>query len=744
MSKRSSRRKRREQAKKKTARLTAPVLTQQGKTAFSQADYSAAIDAWEQAGNKPNVPAGLPTALAEAYFRRAFTSPNPVLTDLQQAVKLVPTDPRYRYHLAVAYHRLDQIEQAEPLYRQLLAESPPLQRAAFPLAQLLVEKGQDVTPDPVWSHLSEEEQNYLSAVLALSRNRPVAALRYISPGQADYLWSGLAAFTLGEGTTARQDLEAVLDMPELHPLSRSVVHYYLGVLAAQAGQTESALTHWRTAQNDGLNIPHLRQNLAIMLYRQALTEQQAGRPSQALNLLEQSHSLSSSAIPDLVDLRWQLHLEAGYADSQQGRWADALRHWQAAQEAGDNSRQLITNLALANDQLGQFRQAAELWREVLRRRPRSAHHPDALNDEQVARLWQHVAESYSKAGDYEQAITTYGNALKWSPENIDLRLSLVDILQAEGRWQAADNELERILEKWPDHVPALMRQAESYESDGDLEKARHVWQRILELEPQHSVAGPQLAHLYEKEGLRYAIQGKFKKALSVYQEGLRQVPDNPDLYTYIGAIYADLNDFDQARRYFEQALALDPANLSTFHFMLLVWLDHWQLDEVDRTLETVKTLDPPAPASFLLELAEHCSKANLNNRTWNLLEYAERLYPDDPEVLMEIAWRLSDDDQDARAIGYLRRILRQNPKHAEANMWLGTIYYTKDQRHLARRHWNIAEQQARKENDIRILTELRMTKNALVHGILPPSRGLANLLDDMPPELADFLDELEI
>jgi hypothetical protein len=76
-------------------------------------------------------------------------------------------------------------------------------------------------------------------------------------------------------------------------------------------------------------------------------------------------------------------------------------------------------------------------------------------------------------------------------------------------------------------------------------------------------------------------------------------------------------------------------------------------------------------------------------------------------------------------------------------MRLGIIYYIRDQRRLARRHWNTAEKQARKENDDQLLFELEITKNALTRGIPPPPRGLANLLHDMPPELGDFLDELD-
>src|SRR5262245_25617400 len=142
MSKRSSRRKRKERQQKQQ---TPAALTQQGLTAFRQADYETAIKAWEQAKSKPNTPGKLPAALAEADFRQDVSHPSPRLAGLQQAVKLNPADCRYRYHLALTYHRQGELEQAESLYRQLLAESPSFGRAAVPLAQLLIEQKKAVT-----------------------------------------------------------------------------------------------------------------------------------------------------------------------------------------------------------------------------------------------------------------------------------------------------------------------------------------------------------------------------------------------------------------------------------------------------------------------------------------------------------------------------------------------------------------------------------------------------------------------
>jgi len=118
----------------------------------------------------------------------------------------------------------------------------------------------------------------------------------------------------------------------------------------------------------------------------------------------------------------------GYATAQQGQWDQALAYWQAVEKAGDESRQLLLNLALAYQKTGRHFEAAEYWRELLHRCPRKASHPEAMNDEQVARIWQNVADNYNMAGDYDEAVSTYKNALKWSPDNIGLRLKSVEAL----------------------------------------------------------------------------------------------------------------------------------------------------------------------------------------------------------------------------------------------------------------------------------------------------------------------------
>ncbi|MBE7469905.1 MAG: tetratricopeptide repeat protein [Anaerolineales bacterium] len=750
MSKRSSRRKRQEHQKKVEARLTAPVLFQQGSQAFRQADYNGAIKAWEQARGKPNTPTTVAVALAEAYFRRGVSQPSSGFSDLQQAAKLQPRDQCYRYHLALAHHRQGNLTQAEPIYRQLLAESPPFSRAAVPLAQLLIEQKRPIAKDPVWEQLNAAEKTELTAAEALIRGKAPSTLNRLAAEPLHPLWQGLVAVALNDRAAAQQNLQPLADAASSLPSqARSVARYYLGSLAAAAGQTEAALAHWQAAQADGLDTYHLRHNLSALAYEQAIKAQQAGQPGKALEWLDQVR-VSGDNRDEVRQFYHQLKWDLAYTAAQKGDWQQALLYWQQVEQAGDDSRRLTLNLALAYQHQGHYWEAAEHWRTLLRRRPRKADHPDALTDQQVARIWQNIAENYSKVEDYEEAITTYKNAVKWDPENIDLRLQLVEAYQSEGRWQAAENELNRILDKNPNHIKALTLLAESYSDDYFPGQARKLWLRILELEPDNPVARQQLAHSYVQEGSRYTMWGDYQRAINIFNEGLKQAPNNQQLLTVIGGTYADWHKFKEARTYLEQARAINPTDLQTLHTIFMIWLSNNAMPEIQQTLEHINAVPGPVPGGLFLDLFERCRQFKQDALAEKILVLTKERYRDDDEVMIGVAVGYSHLDQDNQAAAILRHVVQHNPTHIEANMQLGIVYYHLDQTRLAKRHWDKAEAQARKENNQMLLYKIKLVKDDLLYGKAPPSsprelfknlppQVLQEMLKDAPPEVAAML-----
>ncbi len=723
----SRKRKHRTQARRERAKSSPKALIQRGKSAFERGDLNTAIDAWEEVLRKASTPT-LAAALAEAYFRRAVTSVPPGLKDLQRAVELVPNDPRLLYHVGRAHHWRGELDEAAAIYRALLEKDPPYRRAAFPLAQILAIHGHDAATDPAWPQLSPNEQDRLICVKALRDGRPAVALRHAPRDDSDALWSGLAGVALGEADST--DLEAALNDPHLPSTARAVAHYYLGVAAGRQDRWREAIADWQRAREAGLDTPWLRQNLASVYRLQAqellasvgdgLSEEK--RWAEAHRLAEQGLKLVPENA-DLMAIKQQAHLQLGYMAALSGQWATALSHWQTVSQGDKIERALVINMALANEKLENYSQAADLWRQALRRRPRKADAPDALSDDQVAYMWQHVAENYRQAGDYEEATKVYRNAIKWDPDNVDLRLSLVDALMAEGRAWSASNMVNEVLAAHPNHVEALAWQAQIYEEDDYRYAAQHAWQKVLAVDPQHAQARQHLAFLYEELGDDHLYWGLFGEAIAAYQKGLEYMPNSAKLYASIGLCHILQEDWEAARQQFERAFSTEPNNLSARHLAIRGWLEAGQWDEAWAVLQHAEALTSPPPTSFYVDLAEYCQELEQPEWAKRLLKHAEERNPHDPRLLFEIAMALTHEGPEPQAIGYLRRALDLDPNLAEAHLWLGNLYLAAlGQTRLAKRHWRQAESIAQRNGDQAMLYQIRLVKDYFLGkaGFPPP------------------------
>ncbi|RLC65160.1 MAG: hypothetical protein DRI48_07015, partial [Chloroflexi bacterium] len=381
-------------AKRSRKRQSSTALLRNGLRYFKKGNYSQAIETWERVAQQ--TPDMTPTsALAQAYFRRGLkrlydqesAHPQGGLSDLRRAVELRADDPCYTYHLGLALHRQGEVDQAIRAYRAVRQNGGEFaDRVAYPLAVALLQCGEDPTDDSVWSALTEEERAMLSQV-GTFRRRPYT----LSP-DAPLLWRGLAALDVGEHEEALSAFNRILENEDsTNPMEQRLIHYYLGVLAAQREDWDTARHEWNTAHAAGLTLPRLTENLGEAYHRLAEERLMDGDVEGALAAAQEArrHKPDSNSLQELIS---QTNQRLAYQAASAGRWDVAHEHWEKADAAEGGSFRLAYNLALAHEKAEEFVAAAEKWREALRRRPRSDDHPDAIDDEQVAMLWRRAAE----------------------------------------------------------------------------------------------------------------------------------------------------------------------------------------------------------------------------------------------------------------------------------------------------------------------------------------------------------------
>ena len=693
--------KRRKREKRSRQAQSAADLKRNGLNAFKRGNLQRAIDTWERVAQQ--TPSLQPTAaLAEAYFRRGLTHlyQEPIdrqagLSDLRKAHTLLPDDACYAYHLGLASHRQDDPASAVRLYRSVRQGSGPFAvRAAYPLALALSQQGKSPADDPVWSDLTADQQTMFNQAGAF-RRRPFS-LTADSP----LLWQALVALDGDQPEAAAAGLEQVL-ANATNPAEKGVALYYLGVLAARHGDDEHARSYWDQARSGGLDIPRLQANMGELLHRLAEERLTGGDLAGALAAVQEANHFK----PDdkqLGALSAQVHERLAYHAANAGQWDTALDHWQAAADSGGESFRLAYHRALAFEQLEDFPAAGGMWREALRRRPRRADHPDAISDDQVAQLWRRAADAYRRAGDYEESVRVYRQALKWDPENIAARLALAEELLVAGRWQAAENELERVLERDPDHIPALLRLGEVIVEERRWWQqwaAVPHWERVLELDPDHAVAHQLLSEFFQDQGDDARSWGSYGKAIEMYEKALSYQPENGRVLAALGHCHLCAGDQTSGQDYLDKALSLANANLDVYSEIIQTWLNANHVEQAWRAMAQAEEIMDQIPFEFYLLHAGNCMKGGRLELARPWLDRAEeRAHPDEPVLTMigEMATMLG-----ALNIGreYLERALVAGQYPGQVYLLLGILYAKEKNLKSAEKHWRFAERIARQSKD---------------------------------------------
>lgn len=558
--------------------------------------------------------------LAEVYFRLAMqAAPAQRLGYLKEALKWAPQDARLHFHRALALWRTGTVEEAQTVLESVARHDPA--RPALPYLRQLARLG---SGQPWQAEgLSEAEVNTLRVVERLLKGgRDRASLPEPLLGPAA-LWQALLAMQQEEGTP--QEALATLAAQQRGPVA-GLLHYYEGVAALRAAKAEQARAAWAKIDAASTTLPAAyAENRAYLLREEAVALAEQGKWQQISQLAQKTPDfLEDRIFSETVGLAY-FHL--GYEAAQAGQWPQAAVHWRRA-EKHISSRHLAQNLALAEEELENWRAAAEAWRSMVRRRPRKESHPDYLDDAQVAALWQHAASCYKQVPNdpeaLNEAVTCLKTALQYAPQDTSIRLALASALLANRQPEAAFNELQRLLDIDPTHVGALTYLASIELEYGRAAESIPLWRKVLEIDPAHREAREGLAQAYQERFAHNWFMSE-KERLETLQAGLKDLPEHPKLLILLGRHYLNSGHPEAARDHFQRAYRAAPQEIEvvaeTMHELLHVGGEA----VVEEMIPTIHQHFPALPPLFWITQAEQIIECELDEG-WARRFYDEALY----------------------------------------------------------------------------------------------------------------------
>jgi tetratricopeptide (TPR) repeat protein len=754
-------------------------IKQRGLQSFRQNDLTSAIVQWSQL-NLETEPTLRP-ALAEAHFRRASITKDAAVrfADLQRAIELLPNEGRFWYHLGLAHHRADQLDEAIAAYDHAREVGYTHNAWGFVRGLAAIERDPQIDLDTLTA-LSPADRSALFPIAALLRNDPQAVLDtqagswfdrvkdQVTGNSMTVLWRGLAFIALKQSASA---IEALAPTGRTYKAGAEAARaYYHGLALMIDGQREAALKEWQAAATR-TPTPRLQAAVAADQLQQLKSLAEANRWAAALQAAQQALKVTPDQLP-LLTIESIAHNRLASDAIGRSDWPEAIRQWQALRKTLESHPKLgpiipvLHNLAVAHEKLVHWSDAAESWNELIAKLPKRQTKKSQAElqlplplPEFRAWLRRHVLDCYKHANQPELAITHYRNLVKTSPDDLDLRLELAETLLANQQELAARNELKRIITKDARQIEARLMLAEIHHARGEIWAAEEQLRAAVEIDPTHEVARRGMSELMIERGNNAFNSGRYIEAKKVYLEALQLTPDDIQLLIWLGNTELALRNLPAAYQHFDAALSR--GELHTYVHVF----DCWAKDDNMAEAKMIITRAEAAGfgnAHFYVDLVDVCFKAARFSEEafdpfapprqkkkpvanpWEqfaheLLQKAEATSDDRVEMYRHIVGLLGPSKSDI-ALSYAKKLTELTPDDAMAWMQLAVMQGTAGQTKLAKETLHQASRLARKQGDSAMLEKIEQARQIINNPLMGMFSKMGISLDDLAADM-DFDEE---
>jgi tetratricopeptide (TPR) repeat protein len=597
----------------------------QGFRAFRKERYAEAIQAWSGIGRE--LPPRVRAALAEAHFRRALGQAEPLaaIRDLRDALKAVPDDGRFWYHLGLVHHRQSDWTGARVAYAQAERHGFP-RRDPLAYVQGLVELEMDPSADPgrplPGISLEADLIAPIRALLARDWTRLAAAGAVpavahakgtpAAPGMAG-LWRGIGQVGLGQWAQGIQTLGSLSQNLFPGPME-ALRMVFLGRALDRAGRSGEArklraATLART-RNATLGAEVAEAAVAEMDAMLA-GEQWSQAAAAARDLLKNVPCPRARAVAALALDRM------GREAAGQGRWAEAAKHWREALELGGEvlpgAAACAHNLALALEAQEQWDPAASAWELALKALPRRITKAQVkagtacmgLEPEALLRRREWIErrslELRRRTGNADAVLRQRKALIKRHAGDIELRLDQAETLIAEGKNPAADREVAAVLRQAPEHPRAWEILGRIQLLEGIAEGAERSLRRALAADPGRVSARKALAQALATQSAHLPRKAH-PDAVRMLEEAIGLAPKEGRYRLILADRLLEARAGEQARFQIGEALRLDPG---CWREVLRFWVERGDLAQVQALVAEGEVQGDLLP-DFYLEAGLNC------------------------------------------------------------------------------------------------------------------------------------------
>jgi tetratricopeptide (TPR) repeat protein len=304
---------------------------------------------------------------------------------------------------------------------------------------------------------------------------------------------------------------------------------HLGLLEAREGHYKEAVPLYRKALAMNPNVPGLRLNLGLALFK----------GSELKESIPEFTALLKSAPPNSPEAQ-RLTILIGMAHYGLAEYAAAAPFLKRAADRDPQS--LPLRLALAHSYLWskQFKYVLDVYHEIL------ALDPDSAEANMIA------GEALDEMKDNAGATQMFRNAVKANPKEPNAHFGLGYLLWAQKNYPEAVTEFRAELKNDPDHIQATLYLADADIQLNQLEEAKRLLEKVEKMDPSIP-----LSHL--DLGIVYTDAENNQDALRELTAAAKLAPNDVNVHWRLGRLYRSMGKKEDAKAEFDKASTLNKA-----------------------------------------------------------------------------------------------------------------------------------------------------------------------------------------
>jgi tetratricopeptide (TPR) repeat protein len=188
---------------------------------------------------------------------------------------------------------------------------------------------------------------------------------------------------------------------------------------------------------------------------------------------------------------------------------------------------------------GEYQQAITAYGQVLEADPQDSY------------AYGQRGDCYRLLSRYDEAIADFSRAFELNPENSWALAHRGECYRAKEQYERALEDLDRALSMQPDFAWALGSRADALRMLERYERALADFSRAIELDPDYQWA-------LARRGEAYRMTADYPRAMADLNRAVELAPGDSFPYASRGQVYREMGELDKALADFDQAIEIDP------------------------------------------------------------------------------------------------------------------------------------------------------------------------------------------